>query len=71
VTVGFYTTEPGTQLTGGGQRVKHPPADRLDGIERLGDVGEQDLRVVVLLVGRHPRPTTGAPSRLGPEVGAL
>ena len=38
----------------GGQHVEHPAADRLDGIERRCDVGEQDLRVVVPLVDRDP-----------------
>jgi len=52
-------TQPGDDRAGnraprGGQRVEYPPAHRLDGIERFGDVGEQDLRVVVLLAYRHP-----------------
>ena len=38
-----------------GQRVEHPIADRLHRIEGLGHVAEQDLRVVVRLVDRHPR----------------
>jgi hypothetical protein len=44
------TTEPGTELTGGGERVEHSLTDRLDRIERLSDMTEQELRVVVRVV---------------------
>jgi hypothetical protein len=49
------TTEPGTELPGGGERVEHPSIDRLHRIQRFRDIGEQDLRVVVRLLHRHPR----------------
>jgi hypothetical protein len=39
----------------GGQCIEHPLVDRLDRIERLRDVTEQDLRIVVQLIDRHPR----------------
>ena len=38
----------------GVERVEDPPADGLHRIERLGHVGQQDLRVVVRLLDRHP-----------------
>ena len=44
----------GHRAARGGQRVEYPLVDRLDRIERFGDVGEQDLRVVVPFVQRHP-----------------
>jgi hypothetical protein len=44
------TTEPGTELTGGGERVELSLTDRLDRIERLSDMTEQELRVVVRFV---------------------
>ena len=54
----------------GGQRVEHPLTDRLHRIQRLRHVAEQDLRVVVPLIDRHPgegpsrraRPTAPAAS---------
>ena len=36
------------------QRIKHPLIDWLHRIQRRGDVAEQDLRVVVRLIDRHP-----------------
>ena len=45
----------GHRAARGGQRIEYPLAKRLDRIERLSDIGEQDLRVVVPLVQRHPR----------------
>jgi hypothetical protein len=42
------------RATRGSQCVEHRLADRFDGVERFGDIGEQDLRVVVPLVDRHP-----------------
>ena len=61
--------QPGDDRAGhrthrGGQRVEHPLIDRLDRIERCRDVAEQDLRVVVPLVDRHPR--EGLAVTLGP-----
>ena len=37
-----------------GQRVEDPLVDRLDRIQRLRDIGEQDLRIVVPFVDRYP-----------------
>ena len=37
-----------------GQRLEHPIADRLHPVQCFGHVAEQDLRVVVVLVERHP-----------------
>ena len=61
--------QPGDDRAGhrthrGGQRVEHPLIDRLDRIERFRDIAEQDLRVVVCLVDRHPR--EGLAVTLGP-----
>jgi hypothetical protein len=39
---------------GRGQRPEHARIDGLDPVERGGDVGEQDDRVVVPVVGRDP-----------------
>ena len=52
--------QPGNHRTGyraarGCQRLKHPLADRLHRVQRLRDVAEQHLRVVVGFVHRHPR----------------
>ena len=44
----------GHRAHGRGQCFEHPPADRLDRIQRPGHVTEQDPRVIVLLVDRHP-----------------
>ena len=43
----------------GRQCVEHPLTDRLDRIEGFGDVGKQDLRVIVRFVNRHPRDGLG------------
>ncbi len=45
----------GHRTGGRGQRVEHRPAHRLHRIQRLRDVAEQHLRVVVCFVGRYPR----------------
>jgi len=34
----------------GGQRVEHPLADRLHQVQRFGDIGEQDLGVIVSVI---------------------
>ena len=39
----------------GEERGEHPLIDRLNRVERFRDVAEQDLRVVVCFVDRHPR----------------
>ena len=49
------TTEPGSELTGEASASNTRSIDRLDRIERFRDVAEQDLRVVVPFVDRHPR----------------
>ena len=54
----------GHRAARGGQRVEYPLANRLDRVQRFGDIGEQDLRVVVPLVQRHPR--EGPAVALGP-----
>ena len=38
----------------GSEGIEYPLADRLHRIERLRDIGEQDLRIVVGFVDRHP-----------------
>ena len=43
------------RATGGGQLIEYPLADRLDRIERLGNISDQNPRVIVRLVQRHPR----------------
>ncbi len=53
-------SEPGDDRAGhrarrGGQRVEHPSVDRLDRVQRFRDIGQQDLRIVVPFVDRHPR----------------
>ena len=53
-------SEPGDDQAGhrahrGSKRIKHPSVDRLDRIERFRDIGEQDLRIVVPVIDRHPR----------------
>ena len=53
------TTEPEHRTHRGGQRVEHPLADRLDRIQRLGDIAKQHLRVVVMLIDLTPRRTPG------------
>jgi hypothetical protein len=44
--------------------LEHPLIDRLDPVESLGDVSEQDLRVIVRLFRRHPG--EGQAAGLGP-----
>ena len=38
-----------------GEHIEYPPVHALHRVERFGDIGEQDLRVVVRFVDRHPR----------------
>ena len=39
----------------GPERVEHLPADRLHPVQRLRDIAEQHLRVIVPVIHRHPR----------------
>ena len=47
-----------------GERVEHPLIDRLHRTKGLSDIGQQDLRVIIPLIHRHPR--EGLAVTLGP-----